>query len=114
MGALGQRPHEVQHLGHGAAFGDALDDGRSHDTAIRDRGDGIGRVGGRDAEAHDHRQTRGGADAGDLGRDGGGIGLDLIARLCEHLGWRLAFSSTPGRGTRTTLSLHADPTADAH
>ena len=48
------------------------------------------------------------------GRDGGGIGLDLIARLCEHLGWRLAFSSTAGRGTRTTLSLHADATADAH
>jgi signal transduction histidine kinase len=39
------------------------------------------------------------------GRDGGGIGLDLISRLCEHLGWRLAFSSVPGRGTRTTLQL---------
>ncbi len=39
------------------------------------------------------------------GRDGGGIGLDLISRLCEHLGWRLAFSSIPGRGTRTTLHL---------
>ncbi|MEO8366678.1 MAG: HAMP domain-containing sensor histidine kinase [Pseudoxanthomonas sp.] len=39
------------------------------------------------------------------GRDGGGIGLDLISRLCEHLGWRLVFSSVPGRGTRTTLHL---------
>lgn len=39
------------------------------------------------------------------GRDGGGIGLDLISRLCEHLGWKLAFSSVPGRGTRTTLHL---------
>jgi signal transduction histidine kinase len=39
------------------------------------------------------------------GRDGGGIGLDLISRLCEHLGWRLAFSSVPGRGTCTTLHL---------
>ena len=39
------------------------------------------------------------------GRDGGGIGLDLISRLCEHLGWRLEFSSVPGRGTRTTLRL---------
>ncbi|MEO6517481.1 MAG: HAMP domain-containing sensor histidine kinase, partial [Pseudoxanthomonas sp.] len=27
------------------------------------------------------------------GRDGGGIGLDLISRLCEHLGWQLRFSS---------------------
>jgi signal transduction histidine kinase len=48
------------------------------------------------------------------GRDGGGIGLDLIARLCEHLGWRLAFSSTPGAGTRTTLGLHGDAAARAH
>jgi signal transduction histidine kinase len=39
------------------------------------------------------------------GRDGGGIGLDLISRLCEHLGWRLAFSSSPAGGTRTTLRL---------
>lgn len=39
------------------------------------------------------------------GRDGGGIGLDLISRLCEHLDWRLEFSSVPGRGTRTTLRL---------
>ena len=39
------------------------------------------------------------------GRDGGGIGLDLISRLCEHLGWRLEFSSVSGRGTRATLHL---------
>ena len=39
------------------------------------------------------------------GRDGGGIGLDLISRLCEHLGWQLQFSSVPGRGTRTALHL---------
>ena len=45
------------------------------------------------------RMARGG------GRDGGGIGLDLISRLCEHLGWKLAFSSVSGRGTRTTLRL---------
>jgi signal transduction histidine kinase len=39
------------------------------------------------------------------GRDGGGIGLDLISRLCEHLGWQLVFSSVSGRGTRTTLHM---------
>ena len=39
------------------------------------------------------------------GRDGGGIGLELISRLCEHLGWTLAFSSVSGRGTRTTLRM---------
>jgi len=38
-------------------------------------------------------------------RGGGGIGLELIARLCEHLGWRLAFEKQPGGGTRATLDL---------
>lgn len=39
------------------------------------------------------------------GREGGGIGLDLLARLCEHLGWTLAISSTPGQGTLSRLRL---------
>ena len=38
------------------------------------------------------------------GREGGGIGLDLISRLCEHLGWNLRFDQAE-RGTRTTLVL---------
>lgn len=38
------------------------------------------------------------------GRGGGGIGLDLISRLCEHLGWNLRFDQAE-RGTRTTLVL---------
>ncbi len=37
----------------------------------------------------------------------GGIGLDLIGRLCEHLGWTLAIDSRPERGTRVTLDLGA-------
>jgi len=49
------------------------------------------------------RLARGGGD-----RAGGGIGLDLISRLCEHLGWTLSFESAVGRGTRTTLVLSAD------
>ncbi|UZW61048.1 sensor histidine kinase [Lysobacter enzymogenes] len=40
------------------------------------------------------------------GREGGGIGLDLISRLCEHLGWTLRFDKAE-RGTRTTLALKA-------
>lgn len=44
------------------------------------------------------RLARGGGD-----RSGGGIGLDLISRLCEHLHWTLRFDSAPGRGTTTTL-----------
>ncbi|HEY1035232.1 MAG TPA: HAMP domain-containing sensor histidine kinase, partial [Pseudoxanthomonas sp.] len=36
-------------------------------------------------------------------REGGGIGLDLLARLCEHLGWTLSIQSVPGRGTLSRL-----------
>lgn len=46
------------------------------------------------------RIARGGGD-----RLGGGIGLDLISRLCEHLNWDLNFQSTHGQGTVTTLRL---------
>lgn len=42
--------------------------------------------------------ARGGGERG-----GGGIGIDLISRVCEHLGWRLEFFSGAGSGTRTTL-----------
>ena len=35
----------------------------------------------------------------------GGIGLELIGRLCEHLGWRLDIRSLPSKGTRVTLDL---------
>lgn len=40
-------------------------------------------------------------------REGQGIGLDLIGRLCEHLGWRLQLSPNPGGGTCATLDLTA-------
>lgn len=43
--------------------------------------------------------------ARDSAREGGGIGLDLIARLCEHLGWTLDIVSHAGQGTTTTLRL---------
>jgi signal transduction histidine kinase len=46
------------------------------------------------------RLARGGG-----GREGSGIGLDLIARLCEHLGWSLQLDSDAGQGTRATLDL---------
>ena len=46
------------------------------------------------------RVARGGGD-----RSGGGIGLDLISRLCEHLGWELDITSPTGGGTITTLDL---------
>jgi signal transduction histidine kinase len=45
------------------------------------------------------RLARGGGDRG------GGIGLDLISRLCEHLGWRLSIASDEGSGTTTTLTF---------
>ncbi len=42
----------------------------------------------------------------------GGIGLDLIARICEHLGWKLSFSSVPLKGTRVVLDLGIGPPED--
>ncbi|MCG8275926.1 HAMP domain-containing sensor histidine kinase [Stenotrophomonas sp. NLF4-10] len=36
---------------------------------------------------------------------GAGIGLELIGRLCEHLGWKLDIHSGPERGTRVTLDM---------
>ncbi|MEO8465494.1 MAG: HAMP domain-containing sensor histidine kinase [Gammaproteobacteria bacterium] len=40
-----------------------------------------------------------------IGAAGAGIGLELISRLCEHLGWRLAFNSERNRGTTATLDF---------
>lgn len=37
----------------------------------------------------------------------GGIGIDLIARICNHFGWRLDFVSAPGKGTQATLAFAA-------
>jgi signal transduction histidine kinase len=45
------------------------------------------------------RIARGGGDRG------GGIGLDLISRLCEHLGWRLELTSGKGSGTTLTFPV---------
>lgn len=40
------------------------------------------------------------------GRGGGGIGLDLITRICAHLGWELRIEPREDRGgTRATLDL---------
>lgn len=41
-----------------------------------------------------------------------GIGLELIARICEHLGWKLTFSSAPQKGTRAVLDLGAASLVD--
>lgn len=43
--------------------------------------------------------------ARDSGARGAGIGLALIARLCEHLGWTLRIESESGRGTTASLDL---------
>ena len=47
------------------------------------------------------RMARSAAPVGD------GIGLELIARVCEHLGWALEIDSAPGGGTTATLRMHA-------
>lgn len=45
------------------------------------------------------------------GETGGatGIGLELISRLCEHLGWRLGFASQRNQGTIATLDFGVGP-----
>lgn len=45
------------------------------------------------------RMARGG------GHDGAGIGLQLIARLCAHLGWTLDIASAPEHGTTARLEF---------
>lgn len=45
------------------------------------------------------------------GHRSAGIGLALIARVSEHLGWMLSIESDPGRGT--TARLHFNPAATA-
>lgn len=44
-------------------------------------------------------------------RQGNGIGLELIGRLCEHLGWKLSLESDAGQGTVATLDLGGATTA---
>lgn len=54
------------------------------------------------------RMARGGRNPGS------GIGLDLIARLCDHLGWNLTIQSQPERGTRVILDMgSSSPLASA-
>lgn len=50
------------------------------------------------------RMARGGGE-----RLGSGIGLELIARLCDHLGWTLDMRSEPNRGTVAVLRFVAPP-----
>ncbi len=40
-------------------------------------------------------------------RASAGIGLELIHRIAEHLGWRIQLSALPGRGTEAVLDLRA-------
>ena len=47
------------------------------------------------------RMARTGVPTGD------GIGLELIARVCEHLGWALDIRSSPEGGTTATLRMRA-------
>ena len=43
----------------------------------------------------------------------GGIGLDLIQRLCVHLGWQLHIATRAGGGTRATLCFNDGPAGEA-
>ncbi len=39
------------------------------------------------------------------GRDGGGIGLALISKLCTHCGWTLTFAETENHGIRMAIKF---------
>jgi len=45
-------------------------------------------------------------------RRGPGIGLELIRRICEHLGWTLQLESTEGQGTLAVLDMRVSLQAD--
>jgi len=53
------------------------------------------------------RMSRNQAHTGSHQGDGNGIGLDLITRLCEHLGWHLEIDCQRQRGTRVILDMSA-------
>jgi signal transduction histidine kinase len=38
-------------------------------------------------------------------RDGVGLGLDLVRRICDRCGWRVSLASEPGKGTGVTLQF---------
>lgn len=70
--------------------------------AVRDTGSGI------ETEARQHvfeRYYRGPESAG------AGIGLSLVKRICERLGWRIALHSHVVTGTTVTLDFQAPTTA---
>jgi signal transduction histidine kinase len=39
----------------------------------------------------------------DASRQGAGVGLTIVERLCESMNWRLIITGTPGQGTRADL-----------
>jgi signal transduction histidine kinase len=71
-------------------------------VAIEDPGHGMDP--GEIAAVHARMAREAGAGAAP---GGAGIGLELIARLCEHLGWDLRFEPRLPQGTRATLDLGA-------
>ena len=45
------------------------------------------------------RRVRGGSSLGS------GLGLNIVRRICERLGWTLELDSRPGAGTRVVLGF---------
>ena len=41
------------------------------------------------------------------GSSGHGLGLSIVARVCDRLGWRFSVDSAAGRGTRVTMRFAA-------
>jgi signal transduction histidine kinase len=47
----------------------------------------------------------------DVSRQGAGVGLTIVERLCERMNWRFIITGTPGEGTRADLIFTSSETA---
>ena len=68
----------------------------SREIVIADPGHGM------NAEELNRIHTRVARAGGGIG---GGIGIELIARVCQQLGWELSLGSQPGKGTEARLKF---------
>lgn len=55
--------------------------------------------------AQDPRARRRGSGADEGNRNGLGLGLSIVERICEVAGWRMTMESSPGQGTRAALEI---------
>ena len=75
MGPVSEGLNKGKHVINAFASADLFDDGRAHNGAVRDTGNGFGRFGRLDPEADDDGQVGLGFDPRNFGGDFGRLGL---------------------------------------